>query len=80
MNRLKRWQKMTVALLAAVAAFFCVGQAITFSWLSSFPERSERFAAYQTYFWGYGALAIFLVGVSICAFVLFLRHKSPQRP
>jgi len=76
MSRLKRWQKLAIAVLAAVAAFFCVGQAVTFSWLSSFPERSERFAAYQIYFWGFGALAIFLVCISVYAIVSFFKSKS----
>lgn len=70
MNKLTRWQKLVIGNLAAVAAFFCMGQAITFSWLSSFSERSERFAAYQIYFGGFGALAIFLEGISMYAIVL----------
>lgn len=59
------WRLVLLAVAILIAALLAAGQAITFAWLSSFPERASRFAAYEINFWCYGTASVVLIGAEI---------------
>jgi hypothetical protein len=77
-----------IALLCtvAVATLFSLGQAITFAWLSAFPEQASRLESLEWRFWSYAALALVLLVVDIRIVWIILRrvlyrrkHRSQER-
>jgi len=66
-----------VALL--LVAFLAVGQAITFAWLSAFPERASQLESLEIKFWSYAAIAATLVLIDLGLFVRLLRQIKERR-
>ena len=62
-----------------VAALFAVGQAITFAWLSSFPERASNLESLEFRFWGYAAIAVALVLIDLGLLVRLVRQIKGRR-
>jgi membrane protein implicated in regulation of membrane protease activity len=48
-----------------VAAFLAAGQAITFAWLSSFPERSSQLQSLEIKFWSYAVISAILLLIDL---------------
>lgn len=80
-----RWGVGRLAALlcvVAVAAFLSTGQAITFAWLSAFPEQASRLESLEWKFWIYAALSLVLVVVALKLVWLILRrmiYRGRQR-
>jgi membrane protein implicated in regulation of membrane protease activity len=66
---------LALLLLALVAA----GQAITFAWLSSFPERASQFASLEIKFWRYTIVAVVLVLIDLVLLVRLIGQIKNKR-
>lgn len=73
------WRLVAVMVGVLVAAFLAVGQAITFAWLSAFPERAAQLSELETKFWAYIALAVVLVIVDIGLLVRLIRQVRGRK-
>jgi hypothetical protein len=59
--RVQAGRLLALLCAVAVATFFSLGQAITFAWLSAFPEQASRLESLAWRFWSYAALSLVLV-------------------
>lgn len=57
-----------------LAAFITAGQAITFVWLSAFPERASQLESLEIKFWIYAAISVALLIADVVLFVLLVRQ------
>ena len=62
-----------------LVAFLAVGQAITFAWLSAFPERASQLESLEIKFWSYSALAAVLVIIDLGLLVRLVRQIKERR-
>jgi hypothetical protein len=67
---------MVVLLLAA---FLAAGQAITFAWLSSFPERASQLESLEIKFWSYAAVSVALVAIDLALLVRLIKEIRIRR-
>lgn len=56
-KKLRTWQLVLIGVLLFVLSCLAVGQAVTFAWLSNFPERAGQLRELQIKFWTYITLA-----------------------
>ena len=79
-----RWGVGRLAALlcvVAVATFLSAGQAITFAWLSAFPEQAPRLGSLEWKFWSYAALSLVLAVVDLKLVWMIVRkvlHRGKQ--
>lgn len=76
---LSGWKISLLALIILMLAFLALGQAITFAWLSGFPEQAPRIEVLKIKFWFYmiAALALVIVdSVIIYSYLKFKRRSS----
>jgi H+/Cl- antiporter ClcA len=59
---------VVLVLLLLVAGLFSAGQALTFAWLSAFPDRAAQLPALEARFWAFVSLAV--VSLSIAVFLV----------
>jgi hypothetical protein len=66
-----------VSFVAAVCAISFAGNAVTFAWLSAFPENSTRLSELGRKFWGNLAAALALAVASLLSMrrAVLLRKK-----
>jgi len=62
-----------------IAAFLAAGQAITFAWLSSFPERSSQLQSLEIRFWSYTAISAILFVIDIALLVRMVKQIKDRR-
>ncbi len=67
--------KITVAVLFLVM-FFSIGQALTFTWLSSFPERAEQLPGLQIKFWIWSGVACFSLAINVFLIFSFFKNRT----
>ena len=64
------WRNVFLIVFLFLAACFAAGQAFTFAWLSTFPERASQLKSLEIKFWSYTVVSAILL---IVDFVLFVR-------
>lgn len=82
LTKLKIWHLGIVVVIFALIACLSVGQAITFAWLSSFPEHASRLDTLRIKFWVYmviGLVAFVLSGVGIVRIVKLTISKRNNK-
>jgi len=76
MNRAIPWKLIVISIGLLLLGLLAAGQAVTFAWLSAFPDRAEQIESLQLKFWAYvlGAVICFaLEGVVIVRLVSWMR-------
>lgn len=73
------WRLLLLILVLLLAAFLAAGQAVTFAWLSSFPERASQLPSLERKFWAYSASAAALLMVDIWLSVRLVRDARRRR-
>ena len=73
------WRLVLLALGLALAAFLAAGQAVTFAWLSSFPERASQLQSLETKFWGFAALSVVLGAAALALFIRVIKKINERR-
>ena len=66
---------LALLLLALLAA----GQAITFAWFSSFPERASQLASFEIKFWCYTMVTLVLVLIDLALLVRLIGQIKDKR-
>jgi hypothetical protein len=74
------WFQGFLVIALFLASCLAAGQAITFAWISSFPEQASRLESLEIKFWGYAALSIALFVIDIFVILRVLkRFKSDHK-
>ena len=73
------WHRVLLMVVLLLVALFAVGQAITFAWLSAFPERASQLHELEVKFWSYIALAVVLVIIDLGLLVRFVRQVRQKK-
>lgn len=68
------WRVVLLIVGLLIAALFAAGQAITFAWLSAFPERASQLDTLEIKFWGYATLSAALVIIDLVLFVRLVKQ------
>lgn len=68
------WPLVLVILGLLVAACLAAGQAITFAWLSSFPERATQLESLRIKFWSYASVSVVLVFIDAILVVRLIKR------
>lgn len=79
MWKLIPWRLVVLMVVLLLAAFLAVGQAITFAWLSAFPERASQLESLEIKFWSYAAVAVALVLIDLGLLVRLVRQIKERR-
>ena len=79
MWKLILWRLVFLIVVLLLAACLAAGQAITFAWLSSFPERASQLESLRIKFWSYSISCAVLVIIDLALGVrLFKRIKEAR--
>jgi hypothetical protein len=78
MWKLIPWRLVFVMVCVFLAALLAVGQAVTFAWLSSFPERAPQLESLEVKFWGYVAITTVLVIIDVGLLVRIVRQMKAK--
>jgi heme/copper-type cytochrome/quinol oxidase subunit 2 len=73
------WRLVLLMVCLLLAAFLAAGQAITFAWLSAFPERAPQLEALELKFWSYAAISFALVVIDFGLLVRLVRQVKARR-
>lgn len=74
------WRLVIAVAGVSLAAFLAAGQAVTFAWLSAFPERASQLESLEVKFWVYAIVSAILVIVDLVLLVrLVLQIKNNAR-
>jgi membrane protein implicated in regulation of membrane protease activity len=80
MWKLIPWRLLFLIVGLLLLALLAAGQAITFAWLSSFPERASEIGSLRIKFWSYATISVVLIFVDLALAVrLFRRIRDSQR-
>lgn len=79
MWKLVPWRLVFLMVCLLLAAFLAVGQAITFAWLSAFPERASQLESLEIKFWSYAVVAAVLVIIDLGLLVRLVRQIKEGR-
>lgn len=79
MWRFMPWRLVFLMMGLLLAAFLAAGQAITFAWLSSFPERASQLASLEIKFWTYAAVSAVLVVIDLGLLLRLIRLIRDRR-
>jgi membrane protein implicated in regulation of membrane protease activity len=80
MWKLIPWPLVRLIVGLLVVACLAAGQAITFAWLSSFPERATQLESLRIKFWSYASVSAVLVFIDVILVVrLTKRIKEIRR-
>ena len=78
--QLRLWQSALLLVFCAGVALFCAGQAVTYAWLSSFPERAIQLSQLRFRFWSFVALFIVsTLGAFAFAYLTYRSIKKSRR-
>jgi len=68
------WQFAFFVAALLITALLAAGQAVTFAWLSSFPERNAELGALRVKFWSSVCMSLMAsLGLLFCSFAMFDR-------
>ena len=73
------WRLVFLMVVLLLAAFLAAGQAITFAWLSSFPERASQLESLEIKFWSYAAVSVALVAIDLALLVRLIKQIRIRR-
>jgi len=73
------WRLVFLMVGLLLAAFLAAGQAITFAWLSSFPERASQLESLEIKFWSYAVVSAVLIVIDLALFVYLVRQIKDRR-
>ncbi|WP_221063465.1 hypothetical protein [Methylomagnum ishizawai] len=79
MWKLIPWQLVFLMMCLLLGAFLSIGQAITFAWLSTFPERASQIESLEIKFWSYAAIALVFVIIDLGLLVRLIRHIKREK-
>ena len=79
MKKVTPLQLVFLIVILFIAAFLAAGQAITFVWLSSFPERAAQLESLEIKFWSYAVLSAALFMVDVVLLVRLVKQISERR-
>jgi membrane protein implicated in regulation of membrane protease activity len=79
MWKLVPWRRVLIIVVLLIAALLATGQAITFAWLSAFPERASQLGSLQVKFWSYTAAAVILILIDLMLAVRLVREMNELR-
>lgn len=72
---MKTSRLVLLMLLLLFGALFAAGQAVTFAWLSAFPERASQLDSLAFKFWIYAALCVVLLLVDFGLLIEIIRRR-----
>lgn len=61
----KLWFQVFLIIVLFLTSCWAVSQAVSFAWLSSFPEQASRLQSLEMKFWSYTVLSIVLFVIDI---------------
>ena len=67
------WRLVVAIIAIFVLALFAAGQAVTFAWLSGFPERASQLPSLQLQFWSYAIASVILLLIDIVLTIYVLK-------
>jgi membrane protein implicated in regulation of membrane protease activity len=70
------WRLVLLIVGLLLVALFAAGQAVTFAWLSSFPERASQLDALEIKFWSYATLSAVLVIIDLILLVRLVKQTK----
>lgn len=73
------WRQVLLIFAVLLVALFAAGQAITFAWLSAFPERASQLESLRTRFWTYAAASAVLVVFDAVLLLNLVRKIKSRR-
>lgn len=73
---MKTSRLVLLMLLLLFGALFAAGQAVTFAWLSAFPERASHLDSLAFKFWVYAALCVVLLLVDFGLLIEIIRRRT----
>jgi membrane protein implicated in regulation of membrane protease activity len=74
------WRLVILIVALLLVACFAAGQAVTFAWLSSFPERASQLESLRAKFWSYTVVSAVLLLISLALGVrLFNRIQEIRK-
>jgi|OpeIllAssembly_1097287.scaffolds.fasta_scaffold2525779_1 TRAP-type C4-dicarboxylate transport system permease small subunit len=76
MGKLTPERRVLLVVVLLIAAFLSAGQAITFAWLSAFPERASQLESLEIRFWAYAAISVTLVAIAVTLIVKLVRNRK----
>lgn len=79
MQKIIPWRLVWLMIGLLLAAFLAAGQAITFAWLSAFPERASQLHTLEIKFWSYATLAVVLVIIDLGLLVRLIRQITADQ-
>jgi hypothetical protein len=74
MRKFGPWRLVFLMVGLLLAALFAAGQAVTFAWLSAFPERASQLESLEIKFWSYAAVSAALVIIDLVLLVALVRQ------
>lgn len=75
----KFWYLMAGLVVALVLTALCIGQAVTFAWLSSFPAQAQRLDLLTTRVWMYGLTSAVLLVIDVVLALGIVRSFRRRR-
>ena len=79
MWKLIPWRLVFLMMGLLLVAVLAAGQAITFAWLSAFPERASQIDSLEIKFWSYATLSAALVVIDVGLLVRLIRQIKDRR-
>jgi membrane protein implicated in regulation of membrane protease activity len=79
MRKIVPWRLVWWMIGLLLAAFLAAGQAITFAWLSAFPEQASRLHTLEIKFWSYATLAVVLVIIDLGLLVRLIQQIRERK-
>ena len=76
---LPRFLIIILVALLLIAAIFAAGQAVTFAWLSNFPERAGQIESLKIKFWSYAVLSGAFFAIDGALLVYLSRQLRKRR-
>lgn len=70
------WFRVLIIIILFLVACFAAGQAITFAWISSFPEQTSRLESLEIKFWTYTIASIVLFVVDLILVIKGIRRAN----
>ena len=79
MWKLIPWRLLFLIVGLLLVALLAAGQAITFAWLSSFPERASELESLRIKFWSYTTISVVLIFVDLILAVRLVKRIRDSR-
>jgi hypothetical protein len=73
MHKFISWRLFFLICILPCAAFFSAAQAITYAWLSSFPEQASKLEYLNFKFWTFAAFSCVILAIELLFIFRFIR-------